>query len=164
PPRRRRRDLALPAPRAGGGRDRDAGRGATRGGRVTAVASAPAVGPRGSRVRAAFRRSGVPWLIAGPFAIVLAFPFYWMVITAFKKTTELYNLQQNPLIWHDGATTANIGDLFHHTPYVTWLENTAFVGVLVVAITLVLSLPAGYALARLSGRWGQSMGVGIFLT
>jgi multiple sugar transport system permease protein len=38
------------------------------------------------------------------------------------------------------------------------------VGIAVVFITLVLSLPAGYALARLSGRWGQSVGVGIFLT
>jgi multiple sugar transport system permease protein len=115
-------------------------------------------------VHSALRRNGIPWLVVAPFAFVLAFPFYWMVITAFKKTTELYNLQRNPLIWHDGATTANIGNLFHHTPYVTWLENTAFVGVVVVAITLALSLPAGYALARLSGGWGQSMGVGIFLT
>ena len=30
------------------------------------------------------------WLIVAPYAIVLAFPFYWMVITTFKKTTELY--------------------------------------------------------------------------
>jgi multiple sugar transport system permease protein len=30
-------------------------------------------------------------------------------------------------------------------------------------ITLLLALPAGYALARLSGKWGQTMGVGIFL-
>jgi multiple sugar transport system permease protein len=28
----------------------------------------------------------------------------------------------------------------------------------------VLSVPAGYALARLSGSWGQGVGVGIFLT
>jgi multiple sugar transport system permease protein len=35
--------------------------------------------------------------------------------------------------------------------------------VIVVVITLAVSMPAGYALARLSGRWGQSMGVGIFL-
>jgi multiple sugar transport system permease protein len=114
--------------------------------------------------RAAFRRQAGPWLVAGPFAIVLAFPFYWMVITAFKKTSEQYQLNRVPFWWHEGATTANIGNLFHHTQYVTWLENTAFVGVLVVGITLVLSLPAGYALARLSGKWGQSMGVAIFLT
>src|SRR4029453_15678361 len=38
------------------------------------------------------------------------------------------------------------------------------VGVCVVAITLVLAVPAGYALARLAGRVGQSLGIGIFLT
>src|SRR5215218_3387259 len=163
---RRRGDLALPAACARRRRGRDAGRGAPRGGRVSAVAD-PAARyrrPRRARARAAFRRSGVPWLIAGPFAIVLAFPFYWMVITAFKQTTELYRLDRFPLWWHDGLTGSNVGNLFHHTPYLTWLGNTALVGVAVVAITLVLSLPAGYALARLSGRWGQSMGVGIFLT
>src|SRR5215210_8991668 len=130
---------------------------------IAAGASARPRRSQSSRVRAAFRRTGVPWLIAGPFAIVLAFPFYWMVITAFKQTTELYRLDRFPLWWHDGLTGSNIGDLFHNTPYVTWLENTLEIGVVVVAITLVLSLPAGYALARLSGRWGQSMGVGIFL-
>jgi len=38
------------------------------------------------------------------------------------------------------------------------------VGLIVVAITLVLALPAGYALARLTGRWGEQLGIGIFLT
>src|SRR5215210_7007759 len=130
---------------------------------IAAGASARPRRSQSSRVRAAFRRTGVPWLIAGPFAIVLAFPFYWMVITAFKQTTELYRLDRFPLWWHDGLTGSNVGNLFHHTPYVTWLENTALVGVVVVAITLALSIPAGYALARLSGGWGQSAGVGIFL-
>lgn len=115
---------------------------------------------------AAVRRNGISWLVVGPFAIVLAFPFYWMVITAFKKTTDLYNLERFPFWWHGGLpqTTENISDLFRHTQYVRWLENTALIGVVVVVITLVLALPAGYALARLSGRWGQTMGVGIFLT
>ena len=112
----------------------------------------------------AFRRNAVPWLVVAPFAIVLAFPFYWMVITSFKKTTELYRLDRAPFWWHDGLTTANIADLFHHTQYPRWLFNTTLIALVVVVITLVLSLPAGYALARLSGRWGQSLGVGIFLT
>jgi multiple sugar transport system permease protein len=34
----------------------------------------------------------------------------------------------------------------------------------IVAITLAFAVPAGYALARLSGRFGQGLGVGIFLT
>jgi len=47
---------------------------------------------------------------------------------------------------------------------VRWLGNTALVGVLVVFITLAFSLPAAYALARLTGRWGQRIGIAIFLT
>ena len=43
------------------------------------------------------------------------------------------------------------------------MGNTVLVGIVVVAITLVVALPAGYALARLSGSWGRSLGVGIFL-
>jgi multiple sugar transport system permease protein len=113
-------------------------------------------------LRAGFKRNGIPWLIVGPFAIVLAFPFYWMVVTAFKTNADQYRLDQTPFWPHD-VTTENVTNLFENTPYLTWLENTALIGLVVVAITLVLSLPAGYALARLSGKWGQTMGVGIFL-
>jgi multiple sugar transport system permease protein len=115
---------------------------------------------------AGLKRNGPAWLIVGPFAIVLAFPFYWMLITAFKTTGHLFDLTRFPFWWSGGLpeTSSNVSNLFHHTQYVKWLENTAFVGVMVVLITLVLAMPAGYALARLSGKWGQSMGVGIFLT
>src|SRR5207245_10167155 len=39
-----------------------------------------------------------------------------------------------------------------------------FVGMMVVIITLLLSVPAAYALARLTVRWGERLGIGIFLT
>ncbi|MDX6410544.1 MAG: multiple sugar transport system permease protein [Gaiellaceae bacterium] len=97
------------------------------------------------------------------FAIILAFPFYWMTMTAFKPLNDLLNVENLPFWFHPGPTWANFDNLFA-TNYVRWLENTAFIGVVVVAITLVLALPAGYALARLSGRVGSSLGVGIFLT
>lgn len=48
--------------------------------------------------------------------------------------------------------------------FVRWLGNTTLVGIIVVAITLILALPAAYALARLTGRWGERLGIGIFLT
>jgi multiple sugar transport system permease protein len=95
---------------------------------------------------------------------VLAFPFYVMTITAFKDQTEAYDVTKNPYWFHKGPTLGNVSYLFHHTLYAHWLRNTALIGVAVVAITLVLALPAGYALARLSGRVGQSLGIGIFLT
>jgi multiple sugar transport system permease protein len=111
------------------------------------------------------REKGLSYLIVGPFAIVLAFPFYVMVITAFKDQTEFYNPEVSPYWFGENSPTwANAGTLFHHTEYPTWLKNTAIVGVCVVAITLVLAVPAGYALARLAGPVGQSLGIGIFLT
>ena len=61
------------------------------------------------------------------------------------------------------ATTEHVTFLFEDTNYATWLLNTLLVGAAVVGITLVLALPAGYALARLAGGWGQSAGVAIFL-
>lgn len=105
------------------------------------------------------------YLILGPFALVLAFPFYWMLWTSFKTELDLYDINNVPFFFgHGSPTTKNYSFLFHETEYLTWVKNTAIVGVAVVAITLVLAVPAAYALARLSGRWGQSMGVGIFLT
>jgi multiple sugar transport system permease protein len=113
---------------------------------------------------AALREKGLAYLIVGPFALVLAFPFYVMLITAFKNGTEFYDATATPYWFKNGPTWDNVRFLFHNTPYTDWLRNTAIVGLAVVGITLVLAVPAGYALARLSGRIGQSLGVGIFLT
>jgi multiple sugar transport system permease protein len=118
------------------------------------------------------REQGLSYLVVGPFAIVLAFPFYWMLVTAIKTNGDLYDPNHVPFkftsVPHDpdghSPTLKHATFIFHHTHYVRWLANTAVVGGLVVVITLVLAVPAGYALARLSGRWGQSVGVGIFLT
>lgn len=109
------------------------------------------------------RERVVTYMVVGLFAIVLAFPFYWMTMTAFKPLNDLLDVQSLPFWFHPGPTLDNFRNLFA-TNYLRWLENTAFIGAVVVAITLVLSLPAGYALARLSGRIGTSLGVGIFLT
>jgi multiple sugar transport system permease protein len=96
---------------------------------------------------------------------VLAFPFYWMLWTALKTNDDLYNPENNPYGWAQGSPTLeHFRFLFEETQYVTWLVNTTIVGACVVAITLVLAVPAGYALARLSGRWGGGVAVAIFLT
>jgi multiple sugar transport system permease protein len=111
------------------------------------------------------KEKGLSYLIVGPFAIVLAFPFYVMVITAFKNQTEFYDAGVTPYWFGKNSPTwDNVSFLFDQTDYTRWLANTAIVGICVVGITLVFALPAGYALARLAGRVGQSLGVGIFLT
>src|SRR3954469_6260413 len=98
------------------------------------------------------------------FTILLAFPFYWMGVATFKQNIDLYNVEANPFIFNMKPTLDHLRLLFNETRYVRWLGNTALVGIVVVGITLLLAVPAGYALARLTGRWGQRLGIRIFLT
>ncbi len=106
----------------------------------------------------------VHWIVLVGYAVLLAFPFYWMFITSFKRTSDLYNLKNNPFIFNESPTMEHLKLLFEETMFVRWLGNTLFAGICVVAITLLLAVPAAYALARLTGRWGQRLGIGIFLT
>ncbi|MGH9441409.1 MAG: carbohydrate ABC transporter permease [Thermoanaerobaculia bacterium] len=106
----------------------------------------------------------VRWGTLTTFAILLAFPFYWMLITSFKRTGDLYNLKNNPFIFNQLPTLEHVKFLFRETLFLRWLGNTTFAGAFVVAITLLLSTPAAYSLARLTGRWGERLGIGIFLT
>jgi multiple sugar transport system permease protein len=102
------------------------------------------------------------------FTAFAVFPFYWMLITTFKQNPDLYvgatNIQHNPFIFNLPPTLDHLKYLFAKTLYPTWLLNTLSVGLVVVGITLVLSVPAGYSLARLTGRWGERLSIGIFLT
>jgi multiple sugar transport system permease protein len=116
---------------------------------------------RGQR-RATRRRIG-HWLVILFFTVILAFPFYWMLITVFKQNADLYDTEANPFIFNAAPTLENLRVLFFETRFLRWMGNTALVGVLVVGITLTLALPAAYALARLTGQWGQRLGIGIFL-
>jgi multiple sugar transport system permease protein len=120
------------------------------------------------------RQKAVTYAVVVPFAIFLAFPFYFALVTMFKTNLDLGNVEHSPYVYNDlqghfhwdfwnYATTDHVRFLFEETNYPTWLLNTLIVGAAVVAITLVLALPAGYSLARLAGGWGQSAGVAIFL-
>jgi multiple sugar transport system permease protein len=104
------------------------------------------------------------WGILAAFASALAFPFYWMLITAFKTTGDLYDLKNNPFLFNEPPTLEHVRLLLTQTLFPRWLWNTTLAGVLVVAITLLLAVPAAYALARLSGAWGERLGIAIFLT
>jgi multiple sugar transport system permease protein len=104
------------------------------------------------------------WIVRLLFAVVLAFPFYWMLITTFKKTTDLYNLKNNPFIFNEPPTLEHLRLLFQETLFLRWVGNTVFAGVIVVIVTLLLAIPAAYALARLTGGWGAQLGIGVFLT
>jgi multiple sugar transport system permease protein len=122
--------------------------------------------PRSS-VRRVAATLGHRLIILG-FTAFAVFPFYWMVVTTFKQNSDLYvgaaNTAHNPFIFNRPPTLEHLRTLFEQTLFLTWVGNTLLVGTLVVAITLLLAVPAGYSLARLTGRWGERLSIGIFLT
>jgi len=107
-------------------------------------------------------RAGV-YTVVGLFALFAALPFLWALVTIFKADPDLYNADHNPFLYNSPPTLEHLKLLFQQTPYLTFVKNTVMIGLGVVAITLALSLPAAYALARLSGRWGGRAGMAIFL-
>ena len=98
------------------------------------------------------------------FVVFSASPFFWMVITTFKRSHDLYTLANNPFLFNEPPTLEHLHKLFFDTLFVTYLFNTFFIGIVVVGITLAVAVPAAYSLARLAGRWGEYVGISIFLT
>jgi multiple sugar transport system permease protein len=103
-------------------------------------------------------------LLMAIYVLVAVFPFYWMVITTFKTNSDLYTLANNPLWFNEPPTLSHVQYLFEKTLFGRWMLNSAIIGVCVVAITLVIATPAGYALARLDLPGAQQMGIAIFAT
>ena len=96
--------------------------------------------------------------------VFAAFPFYWMVITAFKRDSDLYNLESMPFWFNQPATLEHVKLLLLQTEFVRWVGNSLLIGAVVVIVTLLTAVPAGYSLARMGGSKAENLGIGIFLT
>ena len=103
------------------------------------------------------------YVAVGLFCFFSASPFIWMLITMFKQDKDLYRSANNPFLFNESPTLDHLNLLFNNTNFPVFLRNSFVVGVSVVLITLAISLPAAYSLARLVGRWGERAGIGIFL-
>ena len=116
---------------------------------------------RRAAIRNRFGRVGL-YLLAVGAALVAALPFIWGTITALKRDADLYNSENNPFVFNLDPTGEHVSFLFDDTAFLTFAANTLWVGLLVVAITLAVGLPAAYSLARLNMRWSGSLGIAIF--
>jgi multiple sugar transport system permease protein len=103
------------------------------------------------------------WAPLAFFLVFLVGPFYWMLITALKPDSELYDGAKSPL-YVAKPTLDHFIYLFEKTDFVTWISNTMMVATLSTAIALVMGVPAGYALARLRFRGSEFIGTAIFVT
>jgi len=101
-----------------------------------------------------------------PLAIivfVLLFPFYWMGVTTFKTTEELYQYRGLSALWLHNPTFENIRYLLFDTEYPRWVWNTMFVTVSATFISLFCAVCAAYAIERLRYNGSRTVGMLIFL-
>jgi multiple sugar transport system permease protein len=87
------------------------------------------------------------------FTALMLFPVYWMVNVSFTKTK---NMRADPPHWFPwDATTEGYQAVFHQQ--MPALATSLLIGFGSVALTLVISAPAGYALAKLRLRGTGSL-------
>src|SRR5499427_4156701 len=96
------------------------------------------------------------------FAIFFLMPPIYMLITALKTSQEI-SAATNPW-WVYHPTLGNFIELLTSPTYLTFFRNSAVVSVLVVSITMLISVPAAFALSRMRFWGSATIATGIFLT
>lgn len=97
------------------------------------------------------------------FVAFFLFPPYWMAITSLKTNQEIEGLTGIPLIIQQGVTLQHYRDLFQKTDFLLYFKNSVLVTVPVVLSSMVISVLAAYALARLGFAGAGVIGTAVFL-
>jgi multiple sugar transport system permease protein len=96
------------------------------------------------------------------FAIFFLTPPIYMLITSLKTSAEI-SAATNPW-WVFHPTLSNYIELLGSNQYLTFFRNSALVSVIVVGITMLISVPAAFALSRMKFWGSATLATGVFLT
>lgn len=96
------------------------------------------------------------------WAIIVLFPFYWMILTSVKSYGS-YNAEHIPSFFTLSPTLQNYKDAFLTVPLGRYLINTLFFTVITTAIMLIVIILAAFAFARLEFR-GKNIVFTLFLS
>ena len=105
---------------------------------------------------------GGTYLFLGIMALIVLFPFYWMIISSLKSLEEyrenIPTLWPRVIIWSNYAeafTEASLGQLF---------LNTAYVGIVSTLLSLVITVLSAFAFARLEFKGKNVLFAGLLAT
>lgn len=96
------------------------------------------------------------------WAVVVLFPFYWMVLTSVKSYSA-YNSEYIPEFFTLSPTLQNYVDAFTMVPLARYFFNTILFTVVTTAIMLVVTVLAAFAFARLDFK-GKNIAFTLFLS
>ena len=95
------------------------------------------------------------YLFLGVMALIVLFPFYWMIISSLKSLEEYrFNV---PTLWPQKFIFYNYVRAFDTADLGTLFLNTAYVGIVSTALSLVITVLSAFAFARLEFKGKDAM-------
>ena len=135
---------------------------------MTTTATAPAVSQAATKPKYGSMSRNRKWALRWSYFFLILFviffltPPIYMLITSLKSSQEIASLH-NPW-WVYNPTLENYRELLTSSQYLTFFKNSALVAVIVVVTTMLIAVPAAFALSRMK-YWGSAtLATGVFLT
>ena len=105
---------------------------------------------------------GVVYVLLGIWALIVLFPFYWMVLTSVKSYSA-YNAEFIPQLFTLSPTFQNYLDAFTQVPLADYFLNTVIFTLATTVIMLVVTVLAAFAFSRLQFK-GKDLVFTLFLS
>ena len=96
------------------------------------------------------------------FAVFFLLPPVYMLVTSLKTTREISAITNPWWVFH--PTLENYEALLGSVTYMTFFRNSAVVALIVVAVTMLISVPAAFSLSRMKFWGSTTLATGVFLT
>ena len=107
-------------------------------------------------------KNGVTYTLLSLWALLVLFPFYWMVLTSVKGYGA-YNSEWIPQLYTLSPTLQNYVDAFTAVPLGGYFTNTVIFTVITTALMLIVTVLAAFAFSRLHFR-GKELAFTLFLS
>lgn len=107
-------------------------------------------------------RKAVIYLLLSVWALIVLFPFYWMVLTS-VKSYGAYNSEYIPRFFTASPTLQNYVDAFTSVPLGRYFLNTLVFTLSTTALMLIVIVLAAFAFSRLNFR-GRNLAFAAFLS
>jgi multiple sugar transport system permease protein len=131
---------------------------------LPSTAAATAAGANESKMAGSDRKWALRWayFFLVIFAVFALMPPFYMLITGLKTSNEI-SAATSPW-WVFNPTLSNFTELITSPLFQTFFINSSLVAVITVIITMLISVPAAFALSRMK-FWGSGiLATGVFLT
>ena len=103
----------------------------------------------------------VVYILLGFWAVMVLFPFYWMLLTSVKSYSA-YNSEYIPQLFTLAPTLQNYAEAFTAVPLADYFLNTLIFTLVTTAVMLLVTVLAAFAFARLDFR-GKDLVFTLFL-